>query len=291
MRARVRLDRAPTLLSDESHGAPSCRLVRGFLGSSVVAHTADSHQPRDPRRGRFLMPNRMLREAICTSEDINALSDAEEAFFYRLLVQCDDHGRCDARSAVLRSRCYPLRLSKVSERKIERMLGRLREVGILNLYEVRGQPYLEIPSWGEHQRLRQTRGKFPAPTGEVPQPAGHGGKLRQVAADSGGSRPELELEVEVEGEPEAEERTKDASAPVENPFAPTPDQMYLLQRLWQDKRWEKVTPGAVVKLNTAIGTRFVTAALQDVRLQEPDIRTSAYALLETIAKEYAKGAA
>ena len=35
------------------------------------------------------MPNRILKDSICTSETIEGLTDAEEVFFYRLLVQCD----------------------------------------------------------------------------------------------------------------------------------------------------------------------------------------------------------
>ena len=52
------------------------------------------------------MPNRILKDSICTSPNIDALSLEAETFFYRLLVQCDDYGRMDARPAILRARCY-----------------------------------------------------------------------------------------------------------------------------------------------------------------------------------------
>ena len=39
------------------------------------------------------MPNRILKDSICTSPNIDTLSREAEVFFYRLLVQCDDHGR------------------------------------------------------------------------------------------------------------------------------------------------------------------------------------------------------
>ena len=41
------------------------------------------------------MPTRFLRESITTSETIDALSDAAEAFFYRLITKVDDFGRME----------------------------------------------------------------------------------------------------------------------------------------------------------------------------------------------------
>lgn len=43
------------------------------------------------------MGNRILKESICTSENIDALSYFQEVFFYRMIVKCDDFGRVDAR--------------------------------------------------------------------------------------------------------------------------------------------------------------------------------------------------
>ena len=55
------------------------------------------------------MPNRIIKESICTSDSINQLTPFQEVFFYRLLVNCDDYGRLDARPEVLASKLYPLR--------------------------------------------------------------------------------------------------------------------------------------------------------------------------------------
>ena len=38
------------------------------------------------------MPNRVIKESICTSDTLDHLSADEERFFYRLLVQVDDFG-------------------------------------------------------------------------------------------------------------------------------------------------------------------------------------------------------
>lgn len=45
------------------------------------------------------MPNRMIKESICTSETLAQLTPEEERLFYRLLVNADDFGRFDGRAA------------------------------------------------------------------------------------------------------------------------------------------------------------------------------------------------
>lgn len=108
------------------------------------------------------MPNRIIKESICTSDSIESLSDFHEAFFYRLIVNCDDYGRMDARPAILKARLYPLR-DRVSLKDIQKALKSLSEVGCIELYEVNGKPYLFLPSWEKHQQIRAKRSKFPEP--------------------------------------------------------------------------------------------------------------------------------
>ncbi len=108
------------------------------------------------------MANRILRESICTSSTIERLTWFEEVFFYRLLVQCDDFGRMDARPAVLRSRLFPLR-EDIDGKAVVKVLERLREVELLELYEMEGQPYLQVMTWEKHQRVRNRREKYPSP--------------------------------------------------------------------------------------------------------------------------------
>lgn len=55
------------------------------------------------------MPNRILKESICVSESIDSLSWFEEVLFYRLIVNCDDFGRFDGRTAVIKNRLFPLK--------------------------------------------------------------------------------------------------------------------------------------------------------------------------------------
>ena len=107
------------------------------------------------------MPNRVIKESICDSERINRLTPFEEITFYRLLVNADDYGCFDAREMVVKSRLFPLREIKTAE--VKRAVERLAEVGLINLYTVKGKPYLIINKWAEHQRLRVSRHKFPTP--------------------------------------------------------------------------------------------------------------------------------
>ena len=107
------------------------------------------------------MPNRILKESICTSENIDQLTAYQETVFYRLMVNCDDFGRMDARPMVLAARLYPLR-EKQSVR-IEDALNALAKAELITLYEVEGKPYLQMNTWEKHQQIRSKRSKYPSP--------------------------------------------------------------------------------------------------------------------------------
>lgn len=108
------------------------------------------------------MPNRIIKDTICTSDSIASLSDFQEAFFYRLIVNCDDYGRMDARPAILKARLYPLR-ERLTLKDIQSALRALADVGCVEVYEVDGKPYLRLPSWEVHQQIRAKKSRFPAP--------------------------------------------------------------------------------------------------------------------------------
>jgi hypothetical protein len=109
------------------------------------------------------MPNRILYEKICVSDTLAELEPEAERFFYRLLVQCDDYGRFDARPAVLLGRCFPLMLHRVGEGDVAAWLERLQAVGLVALYSVDGHPYLQVATWATYQRMRAKHSKFPGP--------------------------------------------------------------------------------------------------------------------------------
>lgn len=108
------------------------------------------------------MPNRILKESICTSDSLNQLSPFEEIFFLRLIVNCDDYGRFDARPAILKARLFPLK-ERLSLKDIESALGKLADVGCVKLYSVDSKPYLYLPAWEVHQNIRAKKSKYPLP--------------------------------------------------------------------------------------------------------------------------------
>ena len=105
------------------------------------------------------MPNRILKESICTSEEIDRLSPLEEIFFYRLMVNCDDYGCMDARPRILSSRLFPLKV--ISEELIILTLDKLCACSLIELYEVNNRPYLHMISWETHQQIRAHKHKYP----------------------------------------------------------------------------------------------------------------------------------
>lgn len=108
------------------------------------------------------MPDRIIKESICTSDTLNQLSDFEERFWHRLTVNCDDYGRFDARPAVLKARLFPL-LEGKTQKNMSDALNRLASVGLVEIYEVDGKPFLHVVTWDKYQRIRAKRSKFPPP--------------------------------------------------------------------------------------------------------------------------------
>ena len=107
------------------------------------------------------MPNRIIKESICTSEEIDLLDSEQEVFFYRLMVVVDDFGLMDARLSILKAKCYPLKSIEINS--IQLNLARLQAVGLVRLYQVDGKPYLSITNWAKHQQIRAKRAKYPTP--------------------------------------------------------------------------------------------------------------------------------
>ncbi len=130
------------------------------------------------------MPNRILKESICTSEKISGLTDFEFRLWAGLITQADDAGRGDARPAIIKGRVFPLR-ERISAKDIDASLHALAAKGCVSLYTVGGKPYFWFPSWAEHQRIRNCVPKYPGPenSDNLPQLAADCGSSPQLAAD------------------------------------------------------------------------------------------------------------
>ena len=108
------------------------------------------------------MPNRILKESIHESEKVNQMSDFQFRVWVNLITYVDDYGRGDARPAIIKGNCFPLR-DRLAAKDIEAALNALADIGCVVLYEVDGRPYLCLPNWKSHQVVRNARSKFPEP--------------------------------------------------------------------------------------------------------------------------------
>ena len=113
-----------------------------------------------------MMPNRIIKESVCTSDSIDQLSWFEEVLFYRLMVSCDDYGRFDGRVAVIKNRLFPLKENLTSD-EVSHALDTLASVDLVRRYTVEGKPYLYLPTWEHHQTIRAKKSKYPEPVEEI----------------------------------------------------------------------------------------------------------------------------
>lgn len=109
------------------------------------------------------MPNRVIREAILSSEKMAMLKAPEEVFYRRLMSLVDDYGRYEANPQLLRSRCFPLQTDSVRAADISRWMTACQMAGLILCYEVSGKCYLEILNFQQQQR---SASKYPSPTSD-----------------------------------------------------------------------------------------------------------------------------
>lgn len=143
------------------------------------------------------MPNRILKESICTSENVDQLSAFEETVFYRLIVNCDDYGRMDGRPKILISKLFPLK--EVRVKQMEDALRALTSAELVTLYTVDGKPFLQMKTWDKHQQMRAKKSKYPAPADGVPSTDINCNQM--ISSDSECSRNPIQSEYETESNP------------------------------------------------------------------------------------------
>lgn len=112
------------------------------------------------------MPNRIIREAILTSERVATLDWASEVFYRRLHSIVDDYGRHEAGHQLLRAKCYPLQTDSVRVADIARWMAACQKSGLILVYGANGKQYLEVADFG--QQLRSAS-KCPAPDSNCEQ--------------------------------------------------------------------------------------------------------------------------
>ena len=108
------------------------------------------------------MPNRIIKESIRTSKSVNALPDFEFRLWTYLITYVDDYGRGSADPELLKGLVFPRRRG-LTEQQISKGVHNLATAGMITLYEVDGESFLQFPNWDKHQAIRAKQSKFPAP--------------------------------------------------------------------------------------------------------------------------------
>ena len=105
------------------------------------------------------MPTRYLKSGVRDSESIDKLSPLAETLFYRLLVTVDDFGRFDARPAMIKANCFPIKDS-VSINKCKDLVDELEIKELIVVYVVSGKEILQMCKWDNVPRAKES--KYPA---------------------------------------------------------------------------------------------------------------------------------
>lgn len=108
------------------------------------------------------MPNRIIKESICTSEDIAGLSMGAEILFYHLMVKVDDFGVYFGNEQIIKNTCFPLKSSEIKVKQVESWLNELIKAGLLFAYVAEdGKKYVQFTKWAKHQQIRAKKSKYP----------------------------------------------------------------------------------------------------------------------------------
>ena len=132
------------------------------------------------------MPTRLISQNICKSKSINNLTPFEECLFYRLIVSCDDYGRYDANTKLLKGFLFPLK--EVTFAQIEKSLQSLAREGMVQVYECNGESYLQLSNWDKFQNVRSKKSKYPEPENICIHPYTDANKCMQMYTDANGCK-------------------------------------------------------------------------------------------------------
>lgn len=107
------------------------------------------------------IPNRIIKESICTSNTLAKISADAERLFWRIVVRSDDYGLYYGDARILTSMCFPLSPPKISA--VRGWLNELSECGLVCFYISDNKQYLKVVNWDKHQQIRANKSKFPLP--------------------------------------------------------------------------------------------------------------------------------
>lgn len=130
------------------------------------------------------MPNRLIKESICTSEDLDCLSPMAEILFYRLIVNADDYGCFHGNESIVKSKCFPLKSDDIKCDQMKSWLDELDTVGLITRYiGTDGRRYIKLTKWEKHQQVRAKKRKFPEPETVCEHPISNDINSEQMKSD------------------------------------------------------------------------------------------------------------
>ncbi len=111
------------------------------------------------------MPNRILKESICESEGLSGCTIFARDLYARLITYADDYGRFNADTQIMLARLYPREMDCIDQYDIVEALTELVGVGKIAFYtsSPRKTVYGCFPNWKDHQRVRDSKKRFPDP--------------------------------------------------------------------------------------------------------------------------------
>lgn len=201
------------------------------------------------------MPNRILKETIKNSPEIDQLNWFEEVVFYRLIVSADDYGCFDGRATVLKNTLFPTK-DNITKSAIENAISKMARLGLVRPYEVDGRPYLFLPTWKLHQRVRNKNRKYPLPPAETDLTADCGqltANCCQTSANSGLNPIQSESESESESK---SARARQGDVFFGHNFSPPMQEKLLEWLAYKKERRQTYTPTGQKSLMGQVANRL-----------------------------------
>lgn len=122
---------------------------------------------------------RTIKPEILDDEKTASLEHVEWRLFVSLFLIADDYGNLRADPDYVRGQT--LWATKESRESVAIAIGKIADVGLVEIYTVRGQTYMHIAGWKKHQRVTHPgKPRMPGPA-EVNEPDSRGN-----GGDSGG---------------------------------------------------------------------------------------------------------
>lgn len=115
------------------------------------------------------MSDRVIKESIKRSPQIDQLTWFEEVVYYRMILTADDNGVLDGRSVVLKSDLFPTKES-ITNKAMQDAVNKLEKLSLIERIRQNDREYLHLTTWAKYQTA-SAAGQPAKPT-----PKGHAGK-------------------------------------------------------------------------------------------------------------------